>query len=38
VDDYRPFNVVLAFDHPQKTFRHQLQESIKAQRKPMPDD
>lgn len=38
VDDYRPFNVVVAFDHPQKTFRHQLQESYKAQRKPMPDE
>lgn len=37
-DDYRPFNIVVAFDHPQKTFRHQLQESYKAQRKPMPDE
>ncbi|HXL02606.1 MAG TPA: 5'-3' exonuclease H3TH domain-containing protein [Candidatus Atribacteria bacterium] len=38
LDDYRPFNVVVAFDHPQKTFRHELQESYKAQRKPMPDE
>ncbi len=38
LDDYHPFNIIVAFDHPQKTFRHQLQESYKAQRKPMPDE
>ena len=38
LDDYRPFNMVVVFDHPQKTFRHELQESYKAQREAMPDE
>ncbi len=35
---YRPFIVIVAFDHPQKTFRHELHRAYKAQRKPMPED
>ncbi|MDK2897036.1 MAG: hypothetical protein PWP04_1156, partial [Candidatus Atribacteria bacterium] len=38
MEDYHPFTVVVAFDHPEKTFRHQLLEEYKAQRKPMPDE
>ncbi len=38
LDDYRPFNIVVAFDHPQKTFRHEIRESYKAQREAMPDE
>jgi len=38
IEDYHPFSLITSFDHPQKTFRHQLAEEYKAQRKPMPDE
>ncbi|MGQ9622952.1 MAG: 5'-3' exonuclease [Candidatus Caldatribacteriaceae bacterium] len=37
IEDYRPFTVFVVFDHPQKTFRHTLEERYKISRKPMPD-
>jgi len=36
-EDYRPFAILVVFDHPQKTFRHTLEERYKVSRKPMPD-
>lgn len=38
IEDFNPFSLITTFDHPQKTFRHQLAEEYKAQRKPMPDE
>ncbi|NSW76078.1 MAG: hypothetical protein HPY68_04775 [Candidatus Atribacteria bacterium] len=38
LDVYGPFSVVAAFDHPQKTFRHEMYKEYKAKRKPMPDE
>jgi DNA polymerase-1 len=38
IEDFDPFSLMTTFDHPQKTFRHQLAEEYKAQRKPMPDE
>ncbi len=35
--DYQPGAVIVAWDSPQKTFRHDEFEGYKAQRKPMPD-
>jgi DNA polymerase-1 len=35
--DYHPGAVIVAWDSPQKTFRHGEFEDYKAQRKPMPD-
>lgn len=37
LEDYKPFTIVVAFDHPKKTFRHALEEQYKVSRKPMPD-
>ncbi|MCS7242417.1 5'-3' exonuclease H3TH domain-containing protein [Candidatus Caldatribacterium sp.] len=37
LEDYQPFTIVVAFDHPRKTFRHILEERYKVSRKPMPD-
>ncbi len=37
IEDYRPFAILVVFDHPQKTFRHVLEERYKVSRKPMPD-
>lgn len=37
LEDYRPFTIVVAFDHPKKTFRHALEKQYKISRKPMPD-
>ena len=34
----RPDAVVIVFDRPEKTFRHELDETYKAQRAAMPDD
>lgn len=38
LDVYGPFSIVAAFDHPQKTFRHEMYKEYKAKRKPMPDE
>ncbi|MGC8778400.1 MAG: 5'-3' exonuclease, partial [Candidatus Caldatribacteriaceae bacterium] len=38
LDAYQPFTVVATFDHPQKTFRHEIYKEYKAKRKPMPDE
>ncbi|MCX7667613.1 MAG: hypothetical protein N2Z84_01620 [Atribacterota bacterium] len=38
LDTYCPFSIVAAFDHPQKTFRHEIYKEYKAKRKPMPDE
>jgi 5'-3' exonuclease len=38
LDDYQPFSVVVAFDHPEKTFRHRIQKDYKAQRPATPED
>ena len=38
IEDYHPHSLLVSFDHPQKTFRHQLAREYKAHRKPMPDD
>ncbi len=38
VDDYKPFSIVVAFDYPEKTFRHYIQKDYKAQRPPTPED
>jgi DNA polymerase-1 len=35
--DYRPGAVIVAWDSPEKTFRHEEFEEYKAQRKPMPE-
>ena len=35
--DYRPGDVIVAWDSREKTFRHEEFEDYKAQRKPMPD-
>ena len=35
--EYRPGAVIVAWDSPEKTFRHDEFEDYKAQRKPMPD-
>jgi len=37
LEDYSPLTIVVAFDHPKKTFRHVLEEKYKVSRKPMPD-
>ncbi len=37
LEEYRPLTIVVAFDHPQKTFRHVLERRYKVSRKPMPD-
>ena len=36
--DRKPDAVAIAFDRPEKTFRHELDETYKAQRAAMPDD
>ncbi|MDI3525691.1 MAG: hypothetical protein PWP42_941, partial [Candidatus Atribacteria bacterium] len=38
LDDHQPFSVVVAFDHPEKTFRHRIQKDYKAQRPATPED
>ena len=38
IDDLNPHSLIITFDHPQKTFRHQLAKEYKAQRKPMPEE
>ena len=38
VDDYAPDELCVAFDLPAATFRKQMFEDYKAQRKPMPDE
>ncbi len=38
VEDYKPFSIVVAFDYPEKTFRHHIQKEYKAQRPPTPED
>lgn len=35
--EYRPSALIVAWDSPEKTFRHEEFEEYKAQRKPMPD-
>jgi len=37
LSDYRPTSVIVAWDSPGKTFRHEDFEEYKAQRKPMPE-
>jgi DNA polymerase-1 len=38
LEEEQPERVVVAFDRPAPTFRHQEFEAYKANRKPMPDD
>lgn len=38
LSEYRPERVVVAFDRPAPTFRHEDYDQYKATRKPMPDD
>jgi len=38
IEDLSPFSLMVTFDYPQKTFRHQLAKEYKAQRKPMPEE
>jgi len=38
IEDFHPHSILVSFDSPQKTFRHQLAKEYKAQRKPMPDE
>ncbi|NCB50932.1 MAG: DNA polymerase I [Clostridia bacterium] len=38
VDEEAPDSLCVAFDLPAPTFRHEMYEGYKAQRKPMPDD
>ncbi|MCD6155797.1 MAG: hypothetical protein J7J32_01960 [Candidatus Atribacteria bacterium] len=38
IEDYKPFSIVVAFDYPEKTFRHHIQKDYKAQRPPTPED
>ncbi|MGQ9472513.1 MAG: 5'-3' exonuclease, partial [Candidatus Caldatribacteriaceae bacterium] len=38
IDTYYPLMTVAAFDHPQKTFRHEMYKEYKAKRKPMPEE
>lgn len=37
LEDYKPLTIVVAFDHPRKTFRHAVEKEYKVSRKPMPD-
>lgn len=37
LSEHRPSAVIVAWDSPEKTFRHEEFEEYKAQRKPMPD-
>lgn len=37
LEEYKPLTIIVAFDHPQKTFRHVLEKRYKVSRKPMPD-
>src|SRR5262245_18032750 len=38
LNELRPTYVIAAWDGPQPTFRHEADETYKAQRLPMPDD
>ena len=38
IEELRPQHMAAAFDLPQKTFRHEADETYKATRKPMPDE
>jgi len=38
IEDLSPYSLMVTFDYPQKTFRHQLAKEYKAQRKPMPEE
>lgn len=38
IEQFRPHYVVVASDHPEPTFRHNLYSEYKAQRPPMPED
>lgn len=38
LEQFGPHKVVVAFDAPEKTFRHELDPEYKAQRSPAPDD
>lgn len=38
IEDLQPDSVIIAFDHHEKTFRHQAFEAYKANREEMPED
>ena len=38
ISDFKPEHAVIVFDHPGKTFRHDLYKDYKANRTPMPTD
>ncbi len=38
IEHLNPANLVVTFDSKEKTFRHEMDENYKAQRKPAPDD
>ena len=38
IEELKPQHIAAAFDLPQKTFRHERDETYKATRKPMPDE
>jgi len=38
VEEYKPQYVMVSFDRKEKTFRHEMDDSYKANRPPMPDD
>ena len=38
IQQFRPEYIVVASDHPEPTFRHDLYSQYKAQRPPMPED
>ena len=38
VDEFKPHYVMVSFDRKEKTFRHEMDETYKANRPPMPDD
>lgn len=38
IEQFRPEYIVVASDHPEPTFRHNLYSQYKAQRPPMPED
>ena len=38
LEQFGPHKVIVAFDAPEKTFRHELDPDYKAQRSPAPDD
>ncbi|MEI6156824.1 MAG: 5'-3' exonuclease H3TH domain-containing protein [Atribacterota bacterium] len=37
IEEYHPSSLVVTFDAPGRTFRHDLEKEYKAQRKPIPD-